>query len=161
MPDRIQRLAGLSLFAGADRAALELIAERCAEVGIPTGAELCHEGGPAGEFVVIVDGRALVSRDGHAIAYLGPGSGFGEMALMDGDTRTATLTALMPMRVLVFDADDFHVLIEELPWFCARLLTMVIGRLRLANAQISERAGTNRGSPSRRSHPARSDNPDS
>ena len=159
---KLNRLAEVELFSGATQADLDRIAGRCVELQVSAGRELCREGERAREFVVILDGEALVTIDGRQTAYLGQGSCFGEMALIDGHKRTATVTARSAMRVLVFDGDDFRALLEELPGFSARILSLVVGRLRLANSQLSqlsERAGSIHRSPSPWSVPARSDNP--
>ena len=145
---RTTRLAELELFAGADREELELVAARCVEVDVPKGRELFREGEQAREFVVVLDGYAVVTADGREIAYLGAGSCFGEMALIDGRRRNATATAASSLQALLFDAEDFHFLLRELPSFSLRILGTMVGRLRLANSQLSERADTTHRSPS-------------
>ena len=155
---RTDQLGGLELFAGVSRETLELVAARCIELDVPAGRELCREGEQAREFVVVLEGHAQVMIKGYEIAYLGPASCFGEMALIDGRKRAATVTAATQLRALVFDADDFHFLLRELPSFAQRILTMVVGRLRLANSQLSERAGAMNRSPSQWSPPTRSAN---
>ena len=151
----VRRLAGLDLFTGADRALLESVATRSVALEVDKGRELVREGGEAREFVVILDGHAAVSIGGVPVSYVGAGSCFGEMSLIDGRTRTATVTAASPMRVVVISREDFLVLLQE-PSFCLRILTMVVGRLRLANAQLAERADVDPGSPSSRVGAARS-----
>ena len=157
-PTKTDRLAGIELFTGANQADLECVAERCVELQVSAGRELCREGERAREFVVILEGEALVTIGGRETAHLGRGSCFGEMALIDGRKRTATVTARTAMRVLVFGGDDFRALLEEFPSFSFRILTLVVGRLRLANSQLSERAGFVNRSPSQWSIPARSAN---
>src|SRR4051794_15084479 len=136
----VQQLAGLDLFIGADRELLLSVAERSVEIEVPKGRELTTAGTEAREFVVILDGYACVSIAGVPISYLGAGSCFGEMSLIDGRPRTADVVALSPMRLIVISREDFQHLLERSPAFCGRLLTVVVGRLRLANAQLAERA---------------------
>lgn len=157
-PTKTDRLAGIELFSGSDPSELERVAQRCVELQVTAGRELCREGERAREFVVILEGEALVTIGGRETAHLGRGSCFGEMALIDGRKRTATVTARTAMRVLVFDGDDFRSLLEEFPTFSYRILSLVVGRLRLANSQLSERAGSINRSPSQWSIPARSAN---
>ena len=142
------QLAALDLFAGADRELLATVAERCIEIEVPKGRELLCAGAEAREFVVILDGHASVSIAGVPISYLGTGSCFGEMSLIDGQRRTADVVALAPMRLIVLSRDDFRFLLERSPEFCSRMLTLVVGRLRLANAQLAERAEVGSGPPS-------------
>jgi CRP-like cAMP-binding protein len=135
-----RRLAALNLFAGADRALLEAAAERSVELEVPVGRELMRAGADAQEFVVILDGHAEVSIAGVTIAHVGAGSCLGEMSLIDGRRRTADVIARSPMRLIVFSRSDFLFLLEQSPSFCVRVLRMVVGRLRMANAQLAERA---------------------
>ncbi len=141
-------LAALDLFTGADRALLETLAERCVEIEVPKGRELTSAGAEAREFVVILDGYAVVSIAGVPISYLGAGSCFGEMSLIDGRARTADVVALSPMRLIVISREDFLTMLERSPEFAGRVLTLVVGRLRLANAQLAERAEVGSGPPS-------------
>jgi len=143
----MRQLAALDLFAGADRALLDTLAERCVEIEVPKGRELTSAGAEAREFVVIVDGYAVVSIAGVPISYLGAGSCFGEMSLIDGRARTADVVALSPMRLIVIAREDFLAMLERSPEFCGRVLTVVVGRLRLANAQLAERAEAGAGPP--------------
>jgi CRP/FNR family transcriptional regulator, cyclic AMP receptor protein len=124
------------------------VAERSVALDVAKGRELVIEGSEAREFVVILDGHAAVSVAGVPIAYLGAGSCFGEMSLIDGRRRTATVTAASPMQVIVFSREDFLVLLMQEPAFCMRILAMVVGRLRLANSQLAERADAGTGPPS-------------
>jgi CRP-like cAMP-binding protein len=152
----VHRLAELDLFAGADRELLATVALRSVVLEVAKGRELLSEGCEAREFVVILDGHAVVTVAGVPIAYLGAGSSFGEMSLIDGRRRTATVTAASPMQVIVFAREDFRVLLMQEPTFCMRILTMVVGRLRLANSQLAERALAGSGPPSPDPGPARS-----
>lgn len=138
----VDELASLDLFNGTDRSVLAEIAERGFELEVPAGRLLMQAGTEAREFVVILDGHAEVAIGGAPVSYVGPGSCCGEMSLIDGRRRTADIRALAPMRVFVIAREDFFVLIERSPAFGARMLTVVVGRLRLANAQLAERAET-------------------
>jgi CRP-like cAMP-binding protein len=155
-PKSVQPLAALDLFAGADRELLTAVAERSVEIEVPKGQELLTAGTVAREFAVILDGHAAVSIGGVPISYLGTGSCFGEMSLIDGQLRTADVVALAPMRLVVISGEDFRMLLARSPEFCGRMLTLVVGRLRLANAALAERAEVGSGSPSPETASARS-----
>jgi CRP-like cAMP-binding protein len=60
---------------------------------VAAGTTIVNEGEDGDEFFVILDGTARVSRQGRKIATLGPGSGFGELALFDNAPRNATVVA--------------------------------------------------------------------
>ena len=71
------------------------------EVSVPAGKDIVTQGSLGHEFYLIVDGKAEVSRDGTTVAELGPGQYFGELALLDGAVRNATVTATEPTDLLV------------------------------------------------------------
>jgi CRP/FNR family transcriptional regulator, cyclic AMP receptor protein len=132
-------LGALDLFADTDRELLDAVAARCVELDVPAGHELMRAGAEAREFVVILDGIAEIAIAGLPIARLGAGSCLGEMSLVDARRRTADVVARSPMRLIVLSRDDFLLLLERSSSFCVGLLRMVVGRLRLANAQLTER----------------------
>ncbi len=134
----VQELVALDLFSGADRELLATVAERSVEVEVPEDRVLLTAGTEAREFVVILDGHASVSIAGVPVSYLGAGTCFGEMSLIDGRPRTADVVARSSMRLIVIRREDFLDLIEQSPAFCGRLLALIVGRLRLANAKIAE-----------------------
>jgi hypothetical protein len=66
---------------------------------LAAGAELARQGEPGGELYLLLDGVLAVAVDGTVVTELGPGAVLGERALLEGGTRTATLTAVTPVRV--------------------------------------------------------------
>ncbi len=70
-------------------------------------ASSIEEGEPGSRFYVLVEGRAVVSRDGDIIAERGPGDYFGEVALLLDQPRNATVTAVSDLRVFVLERDEF------------------------------------------------------
>lgn len=128
---KVERLAGIPLFADAGRRSLERIAEMCTEVAVQDGQVLCREGGPGHEFFVLEEGSAVVTVGGRQVAVFGPGDFFGELALLDGSgARTATVTVQTPATVLVLTAAEFHQLLESEPMVAVRLLPAIGRRLR-------------------------------
>jgi CRP-like cAMP-binding protein len=159
-PVRRQRLAVLGLFRGLRRTALDRIAAACIEVEVEPGRELCRAGEPAREFVIVLDGAASVTVNGQETHRLGAGSCFGEIGLVDGYEHPMTVTAVSPMRLLLFPGDDFLELLHSDPDFTARVLAIVAGRLRMLMSEISEWADPDTRSPSRRPRSAHSGEPD-
>lgn len=135
----LRELMGLDLFVGTDRSLLADVAARGIELHLPEGHVLMRAGSEAREFVVILDGHAEVVLAGSPLAYLGPGSCCGEMSLVDRHRRTADVRAQVPMRVFVLSREDFFLLLERSPAFVTRVLTTVVGRLRLANVALAVR----------------------
>jgi CRP-like cAMP-binding protein len=80
-----------------------------------------------------VRGEAAVTAAGVEIARLGGGSIFGEMAVLDGGPRTATVTAITAMDLLVFTSGEFHALLREVPTVLRNVVTTMTSRLRLAD----------------------------
>lgn len=121
-----------SLFSACNTKEVSAIASLADEVDVPAGYELAHEGRIGREFFVIADGEAKVSRGGRKVVTLGPGSFFGEMALLDQGPRTATVTAQTPMRLFVLDSRSFSSLIEAAPPVARKMLRALAQRLRTA-----------------------------
>jgi drug/metabolite transporter (DMT)-like permease len=86
---------------------------------VPAGRGLLRQGGPADAFFVIERGRVTVTRDGRELAALGPGEFFGEVALLDGGPRTASVVAETDLRVHVIRDDEFGRMLRKLPTFAA------------------------------------------
>jgi CRP-like cAMP-binding protein len=94
---------------------LAAIAQQTDEVDVPAGRVLAREGDFGDEFFIIDAGTAEVTRGGDAIAELGPGDFFGEMALLEEDRRTATVTAKTPMSLVVMTRSNFRSLDRAQP----------------------------------------------
>ena len=96
---------------------------------VPAGARLAGEGATGHAFFVLTDGQAAVTANGSELATLGPGDFFGEIALVEGGRRTATVTTTAPARVLVLFGDDFGRLRTRYPAVAAALEAAVRERL--------------------------------
>jgi CRP-like cAMP-binding protein len=124
-------LRGVPLFADCDDDELAQIAALTRARHADDGTVLVTEGEPGTDFYVIVDGHAAVSVDGGVVAELGPGSFFGEMALLDGGERVATVTAVGPLELLTLARDDFNRMLEvAMPAIAPKLLNVVGRRVR-------------------------------
>src|SRR2546423_11158779 len=108
-------LRGLPLFESLSKRELERVSRWMDEVDVTEGRHIVDQGALAWEFFVIIDGEAEVLRDGQHQADLGPGDYFGEIALHEGDRRTASVVAKSPMRIAVMLGRDFHEMEEEMP----------------------------------------------
>ena len=96
----LERLRAVPLFALLDERALKVVATFATEKSLPAGTNVVRAGDYAYEFMVIQEGEADVMRDGERIATLGPGDSFGANAVLDKTTRTATVVATTPMRLV-------------------------------------------------------------
>ena len=132
-------LTAIALFRGCPERELAAIARITTPASVTAGTVLCREGEIGKEAFVIVEGQAAATLDGTEIARLGPGSFFGEMALLDGQARTATVTAVTSMTVLVMSSLEFRVLLTDAPTVVRRMLVGVSSRLRLAKRKPQAR----------------------
>lgn len=112
---KLDTLRRLPLFAGASPRDLRAVARVMDEIDLPAGFRLTREGEPGREVVLIVDGRAEVTRDGRRINGVRDGDLVGEIAVMTGGARTATVTTTRPTRAFVVTARDFWALLERIP----------------------------------------------
>jgi len=127
--DYLDRLASVPLFADLDRHELEAVANLGTDVTVETGRELAHQGEPASEAFLVLDGSARAERDGAEIASFGPGDFFGEMALLAHGDRTATVTATSPLAVRAFHKSEFEDLLERSPKVAVKILRTTAERL--------------------------------
>jgi CRP-like cAMP-binding protein len=126
----LDNLATVPLFAACSKKELQAVAKASDEVELPAGRDLCEQGAIGREAFVIMEGEAVVRRNGRKVATLGPGDCFGELALLDHGPRTATVTAATDMRVLVLGAREFAGIIDEVPSIGNKLLKALAGRIR-------------------------------
>ena len=118
-PDEV--LATIPLFAGLTRKDRALAAQLSTNVALPAGSVLTREGARGAEFFVLLDGEVDVLQGGEVIAMRGPGSPLGEMALLEGGPRTATLVAKTPVSTLVSGRREFSNLLGAVPHISERL----------------------------------------
>lgn len=133
---RIELLRGVTLFAGCSTAELGKIASLTSEHHAKAGQVLTERGDPGLEFFIIVEGDATATRKGVHLATLGPGSFFGELALLDGGERTATVVAETDMRLLVLSRREFNGLHHVAPSVSNKMLVELGARLRSADEKL-------------------------
>ena len=86
---------------------LERLSRDAIELGVPAGAPVVTEGEPGDLFYVLLDGEVVVTRHGEEVRRLGPGSSFGEIALLHRSPRTATVRAVTDTRLVTVRRIDF------------------------------------------------------
>jgi CRP/FNR family transcriptional regulator, cyclic AMP receptor protein len=127
---RLELLRRVPLFAGVDHEELEAIGQIVDEIEAPAGTMLTHEGRHEGYFFVIVSGSVRVERAGRTIKTLGEGDFLGEIALIDGGPRTATVTTVTSSTLLRMTHTRFHQLLDESPSIRIAVLRELGRRLR-------------------------------
>lgn len=103
----IALLRSMELFAALDPPSLESLARALVPLSAPAGSEIIRQGEPGDRFFAIADGEVDVVASGHEVARLGRGEGFGEIALLYGVPRTATVIAHTNVELYALDRDDF------------------------------------------------------
>jgi CRP/FNR family transcriptional regulator, cyclic AMP receptor protein len=126
----IQALAEVPLFAHLSGRDLRKVHAVTEEYEYPEGAVIAKEGGPGDAFFVILEGQAEVRRGGKRVAALWPGDFFGEISLLDGGPRTATVSAQTPLRCLILLHDSFVRLLASDGTFAVKVLRGAARRLR-------------------------------
>ena len=126
---KIELIRSVPLFSRCDEDEVEAIASAADMIDVPAGMQLVAEGQHTNEFVVIAEGAADVTQNTVKVAGLGPGDFFGEIALLTGSPRTATVTASEPSTLLVLTDRAFWQVTEEMPSIQANALRAVAERL--------------------------------
>jgi CRP/FNR family transcriptional regulator, cyclic AMP receptor protein len=129
----VEQLAGVPLFAGCSAKELQLVARAGKEAHHRAGTALAREGEAGVGLFMIIEGNAEVTIGGRRRASLGPGDFFGEVALLDGGPRSATVTATSDVRVLGITEWVFRGLLHEHPSIAIKTLQVMAGRLRRAS----------------------------
>jgi CRP/FNR family cyclic AMP-dependent transcriptional regulator len=126
----IDRLRGVAIFRGLDEKELHRIVSAGKEVRFQPGTVVAQQDGGAAGLHVIMDGEVSVDVDGHERARLGPGNYFGEMSLLDGKPRSATVKAEAPTTTFALTSWQFLPLLDEYPSISRALLVELCARLR-------------------------------
>jgi CRP/FNR family transcriptional regulator, cyclic AMP receptor protein len=112
---RISELRGVPLLAGCTAKELALVDRLGTQVTLQAGRTLTREGAAGCEFFMVRDGGAVAMRGARRVGAIGAGSVAGELALLDGTVRTATVVTAAPSRVVVFTATEFEALLTLAP----------------------------------------------
>lgn len=126
---KIELIKRVPLFSRCTKKELAAIAGEADELVVPEGRSLSRQGATGREFVVIVEGSADVQKNGRKINRLGAGDFLGEIALISGAPRTATVTTTSEARILVLNDRGFRRLTKEIPSLHASVLKALSERL--------------------------------
>jgi CRP-like cAMP-binding protein len=130
--ERVEMLRKVWLFSECTDAELEHIAALAERRSADEGTIVITQGDPGDEFFVVIEGQAVAAADDDPLEVLGPGSFFGEISLLDGGERLATVTAKTPLDLLVLSRESFNAMLEEaMSEVTPRLLQVVGERMRL------------------------------
>lgn len=130
-------LAQVPLFEGLSRRHLKQIAEHADEISFREKETIVEAGQPGGTFFVIVEGEVRVVRGDRTIARAGPGEFFGEISLLDGGPRSASVIAETPVVAIRLFKASFDRVVREEPRVAGKILAVVARRLREAERTVT------------------------
>jgi CRP/FNR family transcriptional regulator, cyclic AMP receptor protein len=133
-------LQEVPIFEGCSQRQLQSVIRIARVFEAPAGTVLTRAGDPGDEFFLILDGAVSVDVSAGRRVLLRPGEFFGEMSLLDGEPRSATVVTDTPVRLLVVNRGDFSALRREVPELTHILLVTLSRRVRQAEARM-ERLG--------------------
>jgi CRP-like cAMP-binding protein len=125
-------LGKVPLFSGCSQRELQVVARAVREINHKAGTVIAREGEPGIGLFVITEGTASVSIGGAKKGTIRPGEFFGEIALLDGGPRTATVTADTDVKLLGLTEWVFRGLVRQNPSIAIKTLQAMAGRLRNA-----------------------------
>lgn len=138
-------LRSVPLFADLEAGELERFSRVAVPRSFPAGTRVFHEGDQSDACYIVREGSFRVTRehsDGRAItlATLGPGEVFGELAMLDGDTRSASAESITDGTLLALPANDVRSLLGRNPEIALKLVAGLVRRLRAANMRLSRQS---------------------
>jgi CRP-like cAMP-binding protein len=114
-PVSVDRLMALDPFADLDHHDLTMLARWVREIRVPAGSALVEQGDLPYDLFVIENGTVEIVRDDEVLATLGPGQLVGEMAVLRGERRMATVRAADDVTAVAVAATDLAAMTEEMP----------------------------------------------
>lgn len=134
---KMELLSKVPLFAGCSEDQLRDITRLLTPVDVKAGTTLARQGDYGKEFFVIIEGTAAVLRDGVELAKLGAGDVVGEISIIDGGQRTATVVADTDMLVEVATHPEFAGLLDRAPEIAVNMLPALAALVRIYAGHVS------------------------
>ena len=128
--DRIAALQQIPLFTGITKRQLRTVNKLVDEVRYPDKTVIFEQGSEGRSMVLIVEGSAVVKRNNRFVTRLGPGDAVGEMSIIDGEPRSATVRAESEVVALVLERFDFDHLVDVVPGLAHAVMATLSKRLR-------------------------------
>ena len=125
----LQHLASVPLFSKCTKRQLEEIGEVATELILPAGKVLAREGDVGFEMFILLNGTASVTRDGQRVAIITAGDVVGELAVISGLPRNATVVAETELAILDLTHAGLDQLLDDTPGLAKHLLYEVTARL--------------------------------
>ena len=132
-----EALSKVDMFRNVPKSTIERLERFANTRTFKEGAEIVKEGTEGVGFFLITSGSVKVSRGGVDLATFGPGDTFGEMALLDGFRRSATVTAAEPTECIALLRSDFMAELRGDADLAVEMLVLVSRRLHAANERLA------------------------
>ena len=126
----IDHFKGVSLFQGLTEKELRKVAAAGTQIDLPAGTTLMKEEQRGGSAFVLLTGTMVIRRNGRKLREVGPGAVLGEMSLLDGSPRSATVECSTACAVFEISAGQFHAVLDELPSVRRKLMATLAARVR-------------------------------
>ena len=139
--ERVLALKNIELFHDIPGEVLADIAALLEEETFEKGQFIVNEGDLGKEMYMIVKGEVEVVAGGNVVAVMKDGAGFGEMALIDSQPRSADIVAKNDVLVLKMESDDFLEILKQRDEVALGVIRVLTGRIRELNAKLAEKAG--------------------
>lgn len=144
--ERQKFLSQVDIFGKCKKRDIRAMAKSCEERSFPAGKALCRQGQRGVALFVITSGSISVEEeleDGQIvkIATLGAGSTVGEMAILDGAERTASVIAVSDVEALVLTSWDFKAMLRQRPAVALDILPVVVSRFRETTTELRRKTG--------------------
>ena len=138
--ERVLALKNIELFHDIPGEVLADIAALLEEENFEKGQYIVNEGDLGKELFMIVKGEVEVVVGGNVVAVMKEGAGFGEMALIDSQPRSADIIAKNEVLVLKMESDDFLEILKQRDEVALGVIRVLTGRIRELNAKLAEKA---------------------
>ena len=135
--EKVLFLRSVNLFSKISGDDLNQVASITEEVSFERDALIFQEGEMGDTLYLIVDGSVIIHRQHKEINRLSAKEAFGEMAILDNEPRSASVTAITDVTCLKIDRQDFYELMFEKVEIAYGIIRVLTGRLREANHKLS------------------------
>ena len=135
--EMVEIIRKVPLFANLSKAEAREVAKLCSERTFEPGQQIFRQGEEAQLMMAILAGRARVDRDDKSITTVTAGDSIGEMSLIDGHRRSASVIAETPVEVIVIYQTTFAKLLDGNPSIARKLLMAQTARLRAADQKLA------------------------
>lgn len=134
-------LKQVPFFRSLGRDSIDFITEKLKFKQFKSNSTICKTGDPGDKMYIVLSGKvAVTAANGEILAHIGAGNYFGEMSLLTGEPRSATVNAAEDTETFVLEKDDFDIILEKYPSISIAMSKIMSQRLRDTNAVVSEKA---------------------